>query len=361
MTDEELMDLVQEIYQDCSNEVIEYIGNKLDNMRNLSNEEFYQLMRLKQFSSVDLNNDINKILNNYAEKLLGKGSTIDDYFEFMVKQNIINVAEIEKFKNMTFDYQLFEGKVTALKQQLKDNFRNFSKTTVFQVYDYDKNLVSVADLYQDIVNKGVLNMSTGAETVDDFVKRYHKNLGKYGLRVKYASGINKRLDSAMRMNIRDTTRAINQNMQNIIGEQLGCDGVEISAHHLCAEDHVDIQGKQFTNEEFDKLQASLKRPIGTWNCRHFVYKIVLGITTPNHDNKALKEFKKNSSGELEIFNKTRTKYEWSQQVKKLELDIRYLKDSMKYYKAHGLDDLAYDANLQIKDIDKIIKTIKSHL
>ena len=44
-------------------------------------------------------------------------------------------------------------------------------------------------------------------------------------------------------------------IQQEVGERFGADGVEISAHYPCAEDHVDIQGRQFSNEKFEKLNS----------------------------------------------------------------------------------------------------------
>ena len=38
------------------------------------------------------------------------------------------------------------------------------------------------------------------------------------------------------------------------GQKFGADGVELSAHAICAPDHLAVQGRQFSNEEFDKMQ-----------------------------------------------------------------------------------------------------------
>jgi phage-related protein len=44
---------------------------------------------------------------------------------------------------------------------------------------------------------------------------------------------------------------------NYNGEQFGSDGIELSAHAISAPDHVNVQGRQFSNAEFNKMSVEL--------------------------------------------------------------------------------------------------------
>lgn len=112
------------------------------------------------------------------------------------------------------------------------------------------------------------------------------------------------------------------------GERFGSDGVEISAHAISAPDHLPVQGRQFSNEEFYKLQTGhdfedvkgneykgFPRPIGQWNCRHVRFPIVIGISEPVHSEEQLQEFAENS----------KQKYDLTQQQRAMETKLRQLK------------------------------------
>ena len=101
--------------------------------------------------------------------------------------------------------------------------------------------------------------------------------------------------SYIRNFIKNTVYQISQGVFNVVANQVGIDGVELSAHADCALDHLPVQGHQFTLANFKKMQSNdyfediqgrpyqyLDRAIGTWNCRHFVYPIIIGKTQPRY-------------------------------------------------------------------------------
>lgn len=115
--------------------------------------------------------------------------------------------------------------------------------------------------------------------------------------------------------------------------------VEISAHYLCAEDHLPYQGRQFSQKEFDALQARLDRPFGMWNCKHTIFPIILGVSEPAHSDRELEEINRNSSRRIDIGDRALPRYEWTQEQRKLETAVRAQKDIANLAKASG-DDVA---------------------
>jgi hypothetical protein len=155
------------------------------------------------------------------------------------------------------------------------------------------------------------------------------------------------LDTAARMNVLDGIRQLNQDVARQTGKEFGADGVELSAHALCAEDHLPYQGLQFTNRQFDQIQALLPRPIGQWNCKHFAFPILHGISKPAYTQAQLDGFKRNSEERITIDGITKTRYEWTQEQRRIETAIRQRKDVANLARASGDDMLRRNTQAHI--------------
>ena len=206
-------------------------------------------------------------------------------------------------------------------------------------------------VYRDVIDRGIQAAQTGVEGYKSAMRRALREASADGLRVEYASGRTMRLDSAVRMNVLDGIRALNQANMDAIGSVFGADGVELSAHPMCAEDHLPYQGRQFTNAEFAELQDSLPRPIGMWNCRHIAHPILLGISKPAHSADELAEFKSNSTQKIEIDGVEKSRYEWTQEQRRVETAVRYQQDEITLAKAAGDDVLVREAKRRIRELD----------
>lgn len=152
-------------------------------------------------------------------------------------------------------------------------------------------------------------------------------------------------------------RQLNQDVTRQTGKEFGADGVELSAHALCAEDHLPYQGRQFSNKEFEQLQATLARPIGQWNCKHFAHPILLGISRPAYTQAQLDGFKQSSGERIEIDGVSRTHYQWSQEQRRIETAIRRQKDTANLAKASGDDPLRRNCQAGIEELQKAYRRI----
>ena len=205
------------------------------------------------------------------------------------------------------------------------------------------NTTAVSKYYRRAVDEAVTAVQSGVEDYGSAIRRAIREAGAMGLRVTpegtarvdYESGRSMRLDSAVRMNILDGVRHLNQDIMEEVGREFGADGVEIDAHMLCAEDHLPYQGGQYTNEEFEEIQDGLQRPFGEWNCRHSWHPIIMGISPPTYTKDQLREMREYSTEEIEIDGRTKTRYQWSQEMRRCEVAIRQQKDTAKLAEAAG--------------------------
>ena len=108
-------------------------------------------------------------------------------------------------------------------------------------------------------------------------------------------------------------------------DDLGCDGWEISAHGGSAPDHEDIQGRQYSDAEYTKLNNSQERRIGTLNCGHTASPIILGVNEPQYTDEELEEFRRQNAAGIDFEGKHYTLYEATQRQRRLETAVRNTK------------------------------------
>lgn len=292
------------------------------------------LFRLQQMSKMQQNIDsieymlaqeTGKTLDELDKVLELSGlSVYKDAYELYVAHNRIQVPFKQNQNMMNY--------IRSVQSLTHNTFMNMSNTTV--IFESYRNLVDVAidavsngiDSYNNIIRKQLTDST------------FQSNLryADEGLKVTYASGITRRLDSAVRMNVLEGVRQVNNGIREKTGEEFGADGVEVSAHALCARDHIDIQGKQFTKKEFELRNEELRRHISTCNCKHYTFPIILGISKPTYTDKELKQYKANSEKPVNINGKEMTKYQATQAQRNMETAIRKQKD--KYIFADTMGD-----------------------
>lgn len=247
-----------------------------------------------------------------------------------------------------------------------ENISN-SKATGFLIRDLKHpgilKFQSINDSYKSIVDEAIQASASGLVDYRTAMRRTLKQLSDSGIRrLSYDSGYTQRLDTAVRRNILDGIRAIQQGIEDAIGEEIGADGKELSVHINCALDHEPFQGHQFTNENWEKLQNSedfediqgrqfsgVERVIGMWNCRHIGRSIIIGVTKPLYTDKELKEFiEDNHKGYVLPNGQHITMYECTQMQRQMETRIRYAKDEQIVFQQSGNIEAAKIAQQKVK-------------
>lgn len=328
-------------FEEFNTKVLEEFGKTISKFDGLTATQAHKLaQQLKN------GRDIEKILADLERISQLSRKDIEDLLEITAKENIAFANTYYEAKSMDkVSYETskqFQDIVKAVEKTTKGEFTNLSKTTALKLLkDNGKPLyLDIKKAYNEVIDRCVLAVATGQTNYQKAMYDTIKQLSNSGVKKVYYDNKGKkpyarRLDSSVRMNILDGVRQVNIGVQEQVGKEFGADGVEISAHGLCAEDHQNIQGKQYSKKEFNKLNSSLDRPIGTMNCGHFVFSIVLGISSPNYTQKQLNQFKKESNEIIEYEGKKYTRYEATQVQRRLETKIRQQKDLQITSKASG--------------------------
>ena len=367
---EKLMQPIIERQVALSRYVVELIAKRVKEIGEVSPSDVHRLERLLIMGgdAVKINSEISRItgLNVLAIKKLIKEVAAGAYVDSKPFYDYRHKSYIPFEKN-----QQLQNVVKAVQKQTLGTYKNLSNSTAFMIRDLKNPSVlkptTLSKTYQSIIDEAVQATQSGTIDYNTAMRRTMKQLNDSGIRyVTYnpESGrvFSQRLDTAVRRNILDGVRQINQGVQDEVGKQFGADGKEISVHAFSAPDHEPIQGHQFTNEEYDKLQNAkdftdykgnrfnaIKRHIGFWNCRHFTFSILLGVTKPNYTDEQLEKFKENNEKGVTLPNKKHlTMYEVTQKMRELETAIRRCKDGVMMAKESGDKELEMSYKQKMK-------------
>lgn len=299
--------------------------------------------------------NVQKIKQSLAKALDLTVQDVQTILEAAAKQEYASkdyLAVVRGRQTFGFEYNFaLQRYIQNVAAQTQNTFLNFSQTTNIDV------------AYQEAVSNAIDAVARGVTDYNSAIRSSMRELGGDGLRVTYASGVTRRMDSAIRQNIVDGARQVAREAQKQIGREIGADGVELSAHPNSAPDHEPAQGRQYTLAEFEKMQsaqpfedvdgnkyAAFLRPITQWNCRHFPSYIILGVSKRRYTDKQLSEWKKENHKGCEIDGKKYTTYEASQLMRKLETAVRQQKDIANLAKGYGDDVLRREAQAKIRDL-----------
>lgn len=357
-------------FEALNSEILQKFGKTISKFESLTPTEAHKLaQQLKNGREID------KIMEDLEKASQLSRKDLEELLEIAAEENIDfanTYYEAKKMEKISYETsKQFQDIVKSVEKTTQGVFANLSNTTAIKLLkdNGEGYLKGIREAYEDVIDRCVLAVSTGQNNYQkamyDTIKQlsssgvrkiYYDNVGKKrpdGTIIKYP--YSRRLDSSVRQNILDGVRQVNIGIQEQVGKEFGADGVEISAHSPCASDHIFIQGNQYTKKQFNKINANLKRPIGTLNCTHFVFSIVLGVSSPSYTQKQLNQFKKESNEIIEYEGKKYTRYEATQVQRRLETKIRQQKDLQITSKASGNKEGVQTAQQNITSLTKKYK------
>lgn len=324
---EGLPDNIVDNLETLNNYVVQRICERIRKIGDIGTADAYRLKTAIEYAGADI-----KAIEKEVARIMGANQQeIERLFEEVAKENVDFANTFYKARNMDL-LQRYTSRsaltsfVDAVKRQALDGTANISNTYMIG-FKRGKQIIPLREYYISTIDRAITYVQTGVVDYQSAMRSTVREMAQSGLRrVTWESGYSRRLDSSARMNILEGVRRLNSQMMEETGREFGADGVEISAHGLCAPDHRDIQGKQYSKEEFERLNRRLERPIGTLNCQHFITPIILGVSKPVYSRKELADINKRSAERIEYKGQKMSRYEASQKQRQMETAIRYAKD-----------------------------------
>ncbi|MBR1653703.1 MAG: hypothetical protein IJ690_07580 [Clostridia bacterium] len=364
------------------------MGSSIKQIRELTPSQAQELVQILKYGG-----NYEDIIREIAKYTNLNVKDIDEIFSSYAKKDQLFYEKFYKYRNIPFvEYE----QNTALKRQtealaniVKNEMYNFTRSNVlgYTIRDLQgrPQFLGLRETYNRVLDEALLNVGQGKETFDSAMTRIMKGIGGSGLKtIEYASGKSMRLDSAVRMHLKENLRLLHNELQDIYGEEFDANMVEVSHHSNSAPDHIDtVDGKQFARidvireqikngiekeiklediqgnrvkvkgkwyDDFDTINNNLARPVSTLNCYHYIFSGILGVTEPEYTKKELQEDKGKNLDGFEFEGKHYTMYEGTQLQRNLERAIREQKDTQILAKASGNNELVGDAQQKITQL-----------
>lgn len=217
-------------------------------------------------------------------------------------------------------------------QQMADAYAEMTKSKTAEMLQNlwgtapNGQVLPLQDAYARALDFAFRETATGVLDMETAIRRAVMPLAKRGLRtIEQKSGRSIGIEYACRRYIMDQLGALDDEVQKANHDRLGCDGWEISAHAACAPDHEPIQGRQYSDAEYEQLNNSLQRRIGHLNCGHTASPIILGVNAPQYTEAELKQFAEDNERGITYNGKHYTLYQAGQEQATMENAIRNLR------------------------------------
>ena len=285
------------------------------------------------------------------------------YGDLLTEQHLAN-QPLYDYRGKKFvpfkDNRELQAIAKAYARTTAGNMVNLSQIGGSNLGFIDKNgkFKAIEKMYTEALDKAVMQVSTGATDFHTAMRDTIIQMGGSGIRINYAdSGITRRLDTAVRQSLLWGAKQTSIEYNEMIGEELGCDGVEVDAHSNPRESHRFMQGQQYSlhgkktingvvYEDFEASGAS--SALQDYGCLHYRTPILLGISEPRFSKKQLAEIEEQNNKEYTIGERTGNRYFWSQRMRNLESATREQKTIRDLARSSGDKVLVKKCNDRIK-------------
>lgn len=225
----------------------------------------YQIYRAEQLGLAE-----KEIKRAIAQQLAVSNAAIEMLFEELANETVLfdQNAELR---------QLAEAYCTVSRRAAAADFENLWAPGP------DGQLYTIKEAYGKIMDFAFMQTASGTYDFQTAVRKATQELVQRGIRtIPGKDGRSFRIEYAVRSYITNRMGELFNAINRMNYDAIGADGWEISAHEAPAPDHAPYQGRQYSAEEYERINASLERKFGWWNCRHTVYPIRLGESPPSY-------------------------------------------------------------------------------
>lgn len=232
---------------------------------------------------------------------------------------------------------------------------NLAKTKALCILDHNGKVKGLQRAYTDVLDKAVMQVTTGATDFHTAMRDSIIELGGSGVRVDYGGGVTRRLDTVVRQNLLWGAKQSSVAYNELIYDELGCSGYEVDWHSNPRPSHEFMQGKQFVvgkartinGVHFDSFDEAEKR-LQDYGCLHYKTPIICGVSEPRYSPEELKRLNEQNEKRYTIDGKEYSGYDITQMQRRLETSVRNEKTTRELAKASGDNALVKRCNERIK-------------
>lgn len=346
LTPEQLQNLPQELtdlYDQLSEFILRDIARRIAKGAEITDTAEYQLYRAK---SLGLSTDeiaakiaeINGSSASEINRLIREAAAQSDEFDRKMlgvdKGAAVPLEENAQLQKL----------ISAQIAETAGKCENLTNTMGFADHDFLGRVyyLSMTDMYRREMDSAHMKVATGATDYMTAIRQACNKLAASGVRtIDYESGRSDRIEVAARRAILTSVAHVTHRISEQNGEELGADGWEMSAHSGSRPSHAVYQGRQYTQEQYERI---IKPLISEPNCRHDVFPIILGVSEPVYTEEELRNI---DQPPFTYEGRKYTAYEASQQMRKMERAMRKQKDRCIVADAAGDEEAFATASIRL--------------
>lgn len=347
LTPEQLQNLPQELtdlYDQLSEFILRDIARRIAKGAEITDTAEYQLYRAK---SLGLSTDeiaakiaeINGSSASEINRLIREAAAQSDEFDRKMlgvdKGAAVPLEENAQLQKL----------ISAQIAETAGKCENLTNTMGFADHDFLGRVyyLSMTDMYRREMDSAHMKVVTGATDYMTAIRQACNKLAASGVRtIDYESGRSDRIEVAARRAILTSVAHVTHRISEQNGEELGADGWEMSAHSGSRPSHAVYQGRQYTQEQYERI---IKPLISEPNCRHDVFPIILGVSEPVYTEEELQNI---DQPPFTYEGRKYTAYEASQQMRKMERAMRKQKDRCIVADAAGDEESFTAASIKLR-------------
>lgn len=346
LTPEQLQNLPQELtdlYDQLSEFILRDIARRIAKGAEITDTAEYQLYRAK---SLGLSTDeiaakiaeINGSSASEINRLIREAAAQSDEFDRKMlgvdKGAAVPLEENAQLQKL----------ISAQIAETAGKCENLTNTMGFADHDFLGRVyyLSMTDMYRREMDSAHMKVVTGVTDYMTAIRQACNKLAASGVRtIDYESGRSDRIEVAARRALLTSVAHVTHRISEQNGEELGADGWEMSAHSGSRPSHAVYQGRQYTQEQYERI---IKPLISEPNCRHDVFPIILGVSEPVYTEEELQNI---DQPPFTYEGRTYTAYEASQQMRKMERAMRKQKDRCIVADAAGDEEAFATASIRL--------------
>lgn len=346
LTPEQLQNLPQELtdlYDQLSEFILRDIARRIAKGAKITDTAEYQLYRARSLglSTDEIAAKIAEINGSSAaeiNRLIREAAAQSDEFDRKMlgadKGAAIPLEENAQLQKL----------ISAQIAETAGKCENLTNTMGFADHDFLGRVyyLSMTDMYRREMDSAHMKVVTGATDYMTAIRQACNKLAASGVRtIDYESRRSDRIEVAARRAILTSVAHVTHRISEQNGEELGADGWEMSAHSGSRPSHAVYQGRQYTQEQYERI---IKPLISEPNCRHDVFPIILGVSEPTYTEEELQNI---DQPPFTYEGRTYTAYEASQQMRKMERAMRKQKDRCIVADAAGDEEAFATASIRL--------------
>ena len=280
------------------------------------------------------------------------------YGELLEEQHLAN-QPLYDYRGKKFvpfkDNRELQAIARAYAKTTGETMINLAKTKALCVLGANGKPIGMQKYYTDVLDKAVMQVTTGATDFHTAMRDSIIELGGSGVRVDYGGGVTRRLDTVVRQNLLWGAKQASVEYNEMIGEELDCDGYEVDWHSNPRPSHEFMQGKQFVvgkartinGVHFDSFDEANER-LQDYGCLHYKTPIICGISEPRYSPEELKRLNEQNAKRYTIDGREYSGYDITQSQRKIESAVREQKTIRNLARASGDKMLVKKCNDKIK-------------